>query len=111
MCSGLLALSLKQCTASAVLCQGCRTQSECRKSNTDPPKALGGEGGGAGGLHFSGGTWLYPGKHSDDNEGRQKAVAKERLTHLSDLNPCHWGQQINHFIQLLLQELLRAGGR
>lgn len=35
-------------------------------------------------------------------------MAKERLTYLSDLNFCHWGEQINHFIHLLLQELLRA---
>lgn len=46
--------------------------------NTDPPQALGGEEGGAGGLPFSGGTWLHPGKHSDSNEERQKAMAKER---------------------------------
>lgn len=46
--------------------------------NTDPPQALGGEEGGTGGLPFSGGTWLRPGKHSDSNEERQKAMAKER---------------------------------
>lgn len=52
--------------------------SEQFPTSTPTPQALGGEEGGAGGLPFSGGTWLHPGKHSEGNEGRQKVVAKER---------------------------------